>query len=131
MKIFSWFNLFGLVLCIGGEALRKIAMLTAGSNFDHLIRTHREDKHQLVTSGIYAVFRHPSYVGWFYWSIGTQIVLCNPLCIIAYTFASWRFFHERVYEEEITLLHFFGNQYVLYKKKVPTGLPFIRGYSPS
>ena len=111
--------------------MRKIAMLTAGSNFDHLIRTHREDKHQLVTSGIYAVFRHPSYVGWFYWSIGTQIVLCNPLCIIAYTFASWRFFHERVYEEEITLLHFFGNQYVLYKKKVPTGLPFIRGYSPS
>nr|CAG4642765.1 EOG090X0CFU [Evadne anonyx] len=129
MKRFSWFSFLGLVLCIGGEALRKIAMLTAGSNFDHLIRTQREEKHQLVTSGIYRFFRHPSYVGWFYWSIGTQIILCNPFCIIAYTLASWKFFHERVYEEEITLLQFFGDQYVAYQKKVSTGLPFIRGYS--
>jgi len=129
MKGFGWFSLLGLVLCIGGEALRKIAMLTAGSNFDHLIRTHREDKHKLVTSGIYGVFRHPSYVGWFYWSIGTQIILCNPLCIVAYALASWRFFYERVYEEEITLLNFFGDQYVSYQKKVSTGLPFIRGYT--
>ena len=129
MKGFGWFSLLGLVLCIGGEALRKIAMLTAGSNFDHLIRTHREDKHKLVTSGIYGVFRHPSYVGWFYWSIGTQIILCNPLCIVAYALTSWRFFNERVYEEEITLLNFFGDQYVSYQKKVSTGLPFIRGYT--
>jgi len=131
MKEFGWFNLFGLILCIGGEAVRKIAMLTAGSNFDHLIRTQREEKHQLVTSGIYSIFRHPSYVGWFYWSVGTQIILWNPFCIVAYAMASWRFFSERVYEEEITLLHFFGDQYVSYQKKVSTGLPFIRGYSLS
>jgi len=128
MKGFNWFSQLGLVLCIGGESLRKIAMLTAGSNFDHLIRTHREDKHQLVTSGIYSLCRHPSYVGWFYWSIGTQIILCNPFCIVAYTVASWKFFHQRVYEEEITLLSFFDDQYISYQKKVPTGLPFIHGY---
>ena len=33
----------------------------------------REDGHYLVKSGVYAWFRHPSYVGWFYWSIATQV----------------------------------------------------------
>lgn len=23
--------------------------------------------------------RHPSYMGWFWWSIGTQLLLCNPI----------------------------------------------------
>ena len=104
-------------------------MLTAFHNFDHLIRTRREEHHQLVTSGIYSLCRHPSYVGWFYWSIGTQIILCNPLCAVAYAITSWKFFSERVFEEEMTLLHFFGREYVDYQSKVPTGLPLIHGYS--
>ena len=29
--------------------------------------------HLLITTGIYAHMRHPSYVGWFYWSVGTQV----------------------------------------------------------
>ena len=103
-------------------------MLTAGSNFDHLIRVRKEEKHQLVTSGVYRLCRHPSYVGWFYWSVGTQLVLCNPFCTLAYAAASWRFFYERIYEEEITLLYFFGEDYKRYQSEVPTGLPFIHGY---
>ena len=40
--------------------------------------TKRED-HRLVTDGVYAWFRPPSYVGWLYWSVGTQLILCNPV----------------------------------------------------
>jgi protein-S-isoprenylcysteine O-methyltransferase Ste14 len=29
--------------------------------------------HQLITSGVFSLMRHPSYVGWFYWSVGTQV----------------------------------------------------------
>lgn len=123
-----WVSCIGLFMCLGGEGLRKLAMLTASSNFDHLIRTRREEKHTLVTYGIYGLCRHPSYVGWFYWSIGTQIILCNPLCCIAYTLVSWRFFYERIFEEEMTLLHFFGHEYSAYQSHVKTGLPFIEGY---
>ena len=42
--------------------------------------------------------------------------------------ASWMFFKSRVYEEEITLLAFFGDQYEKYQLKVGTGLPLIKGY---
>ncbi|XP_022668755.1 protein-S-isoprenylcysteine O-methyltransferase-like isoform X5 [Varroa destructor] len=118
----------GLVLCAMGEALRKCAMLTAGSNFHHLVRVKREENHQLVTSGVYSICRHPSYAGWFLWSVGTQLLLANPFCLIAYTMFTWMFFRERVEEEEITLLEFFGEEYAAYQKRVATGLPFIKGF---
>ncbi|KAH9495083.1 hypothetical protein Btru_018117 [Bulinus truncatus] len=128
MKQQKWISLFGLLLTIGGEVLRKASMFTARTNFNHHIQHTKQDGHILVTRGVYALFRHPSYVGWFAWSIGTQIMLCNPICLIGYTIVSWRFFNERIAEEEIYLLNFFGEDYLDYQKRVPTGIPFIRGY---
>ncbi|KAL0102150.1 hypothetical protein PUN28_018584 [Cardiocondyla obscurior] len=128
MKMPSVVSYFGLILCISGEVLRKLAMCTAKHNFNHVVQRHKSDKHELVTHGVYNFCRHPSYVGWFYWSIGTQLILQNPLCFVAYTFTSWNFFRDRVRIEEITLLNFFGEDYVEYQKKVGTGLPFISGY---
>lgn len=123
-----WISGIGLVLCIGGEIVRKGAMFTAGTNFNHIIQSHREEGHVLVSHGLYSLCRHPSYVGWFWWSVGTQVILCNPLCTLGYAVASWRFFRQRVVEEEITLLNFFGEDYVAYQRRVPTGLPFIKGF---
>ncbi|KPP73382.1 protein-S-isoprenylcysteine O-methyltransferase-like [Scleropages formosus] len=128
MKQCSCLSLVGLIMVLCGECLRKSAMLTAGSNFNHIVQNEKAQSHVLVTAGVYSCFRHPSYVGWFYWSIGTQVVLCNPVCLLAYTVASWRFFRERVEEEEISLILFFGEDYLDYKRRVPTGLPFIPGF---
>lgn len=72
--------------------------------------------------------RHPSYAGWFWWSIGTQIILANPICVILYAIVSWRFFYERILVEEITLVNFFLEKYVEYQQRVPTGVPFVRGF---
>ncbi|XP_039292566.1 protein-S-isoprenylcysteine O-methyltransferase [Nilaparvata lugens] len=128
MKTFRYVSLFGLLMCLFGEGLRKLAMLTAKKNFNHIVQDEHKEGHSLVTTGVYSLFRHPSYVGWFYWSIGTQLILLNPFCIVAYTLASWKFFHDRVTIEEVTLLSFFGEAYIDYQKSVPTGLPFINGY---
>ncbi|XP_017876011.1 protein-S-isoprenylcysteine O-methyltransferase [Ceratina calcarata] len=119
---------FGLVLCVCGELLRKLAMFTAKQNFSHIVQDEKLDGHELVTHGVYRVCRHPSYVGWFYWSIGTQLILQNPLCLLAYIAAAWKFIRDRIYFEETTLLNFFGQDYVDYQKKVGTGMPFISGY---
>lgn len=128
IKSFWYITYVGIVVCIMGDVVRKLAMLTASTNFNHIVQTKKRDDHQLVTWGVYRFFRHPSYVGWFWWSIGTQIILLNPICIIVYAISSWRFFNDRIYFEELTLINFFGSQYLSYMTKVATGLPFIKGY---
>lgn len=73
LKQLSWLSFAGLLMVLCGEGLRKAAMLTAGSNFNHIVQNEKAQSHVLVTDGVYSYFRHPSYVGWFYWSIGTQV----------------------------------------------------------
>ena len=65
----------GLLVCLVGEIIRKLAMLHAGRNFNHLVQSHKSREHKLVTTGIYAWSRHPSYLGWFLWSVGTQVII--------------------------------------------------------
>jgi protein-S-isoprenylcysteine O-methyltransferase len=118
----------GIVICLGGEILRKMAMFHAGRSFSHIVQSTKKADHKLVTDGVFSLMRHPSYVGWFFWSVGTQVVLCNPLCFLAYTYVSWAFFQERIFVEEYTLLTFFGDDYAQYQKTVPVGIPLIKGY---
>ncbi len=123
-------SISGIALCTMGEIIRKTAMAQAGTNFNHVVQSDRDPDHKLVTSGLFGLMRHPSYAGWFMWSVGTQVVLKNPFCFVAYGLASWRFFNERIEYEEWTLLNFFGSDYVNYKKRVPfSGVPFVTGYT--
>jgi protein-S-isoprenylcysteine O-methyltransferase len=78
-----------------------------------------------------SVLRHPAYFGWFYWSIGTQLLLCNPICIIAYTGASWSFFNARIPHEENLLLKFYPAGYPEYLRRTYIGIPFITSKAPA
>lgn len=123
-----YIHIMGIILCVSGEFIRKLAIYTASTNFNHIVQLERREDHKLVTSGVYSVFRHPSYVGWYLYSVGTQLVLVNPLCIIGYALASWQFFNSRIYTEEEALVDFFGREYVAYQARVKIWIPFIRGY---
>lgn len=41
-------------------------------------------------------FRHPSYAGFFYWALGTQLVLQNPISFTIYSILLRRFFFYRI-----------------------------------
>ena len=56
-----------------------------------------------------------------------QVLLCNPICAVSYSVASWMFFNDRIHDEEEHLMYFFGQDYVDYKRKVPSGIPLITG----
>lgn len=100
-------SFIGFVMVLVGHAFRVAALFTAGSNFNHRIQFYKEDKHELVTTGVYSWSRHPSYFGWFMWSAGTQIMLLNPLSIILFIGTSWYFFRQRIDIEEELLIEFF------------------------
>ena len=117
----------GAVLAILGESLRKAAILTAKSSFTQVIQTYRRPQHVLVTSGVYRHFRHPGYLGWMLWCLGTQILLQNPLCFLVFAAWSWRFFAERIPYEEELLLEMFGAEYRDYASRTRLWIPLIEG----
>nr|KYP51104.1 Protein-S-isoprenylcysteine O-methyltransferase B [Cajanus cajan] len=116
----------GLALVVIGEIIRKMGILTAGKAFTHLIKIYHEDHHQLITHGIYRYIRHPGYCGFLIWSIGTQIMLCNPISTFAFAAVVWRFFAQRIPYEEYFLRQFFGAQYEEYAQRVGSGVPFVK-----
>ena len=99
-----------------------------------------------LTLFVASTLRHPAYFGFFWWSVGTQLLLCNPLCVVAYAAASWHFFSGRIrcvqrfrlgltakggdfwravrYEEGL-LRQFFGARYVEYCSRTTVGIPFL------
>lgn len=125
LKELWWLSNLGLAMVIIGEIIRKAGIITAGQAFTHLIRTHHEEHHRLITNGVYRFMRHPGYCGFLIWSVGTQIMLCNPISTIAFVVVVWRFFAQRIPYEEYFLRQFFGLQYVEYAQRVPSGVPFV------
>lgn len=78
----------------------------------------REDKTQLVTTGIYSISRNPAFLGFDMMYIG---ILCSffnwYLCIV--TLLALLFFHLQIVNvEEDFLMETFGEEYIQYKKKV-------------
>lgn len=103
----------GVVVVFLGQFLRSAAMIKAASNFSHTVAFRKRMGHQLVTDGIYALVtsftplysvsdatcrwsRHPSYAGFFYWALGTQLVLQNPLSFCVFCVLLMRFFSPRI-----------------------------------
>ncbi|XP_027359002.1 protein-S-isoprenylcysteine O-methyltransferase B-like [Abrus precatorius] len=116
----------GLTLVVIGEIIRKVAIITAGKSFTHLIRIYYDENHQLITHGIYRFVRHPGYSGFLIWSVGTQIMLCNPISTIAFAVVVWHFFAKRIPYEEFFLRQFFGADYNEYAQRVVSGVPFVK-----
>ncbi|MCJ1398305.1 hypothetical protein MMC11_001502 [Xylographa trunciseda] len=89
----------GLALLVMGQAIRSAAMVQAGTNFNHTVQFTRKAGHDLVTNGVFAYFRHPSYFGFFWWGLATQMVLGNVLSLLVYAIVLWLFFRARIESE--------------------------------
>ncbi|KAH7076179.1 prenyl cysteine carboxyl methyltransferas-like protein Ste14 [Paraphoma chrysanthemicola] len=115
----------GIVLVVVGQGVRSTAMVQAGTNFNHNVQSKKNAGHELVTSGLYTYFRHPSYFGFFWWGVGTQLVLGNTVCFVGYVGVLWYFFSRRIAHEEEHLVEFFGAEYKAYRARTKVWIPFI------
>ncbi|EFP92536.2 uncharacterized protein PGTG_18534 [Puccinia graminis f. sp. tritici CRL 75-36-700-3] len=121
-------RLGGLLVTMVGQGIRTMAMITAARSFNHRVSTDpkKQEDHRLVTHGVYRLLRHPSYFGFFWWSIGIQLFLANPCSLVLFSFVLWSFFKARIQNEELHLIKFFGKAYVDYRSTTSTYIPFIR-----
>ena len=118
-------TILGIVMVIASQIMRSCAMMKCGESFNHYIQTLKKENHVLVTDGIYRWFRHPSYTGFYYWSIGTQLVLHNRVSGLLFAVAGWKFFSQRIPYEERSLIRLFGDQYYDYVRRSYICIPFI------
>lgn len=117
----------GLCLCIMGLVIRVVGMWTTRSNFTHKVAEHKRADHALVTTGIYSLLRHPAYFGWYWWTVGSQMLLANPICVIGFAVVSSLFFRQRIPFEESKLVDFFGNPYRDFMCRTLIGIPGVPG----
>lgn len=138
----------GLVFCIGAQLVRTLAAVQlhhrAGGSLGALIDKHHgkhnKDRHgggggrggeqvpggaaRRTTTGIYGVMRHPAYFGFFWWAVGTQMVLGNFFSLLAAVLVGWSTFAGRVKSDDESLGRSLGKPYLDYKRRVGTMMPF-------
>lgn len=129
-KRFEWSAFFPLWLkIVGGIFLIPSAILFLRSYMDNpylsgLVRIQKERKHQVVTTGVYSIVRHPMYLGATFLFVGAPLLM-NSLFGLALGIMLVLLLVARSAGEENMLLEELED-YEGYKKKVKFRLiPFI------
>ena len=122
--VWLWAQLLGTFLIAFGIIIRSMAMITAATSFSHDIKEKLGNGHKLVKEGVYSFCRHPSYLGFFAFAVGGQVILGNFISTILFVFVLQKFFRERIAVEEQILLKQYPEEYTEYKMKTWSGIPF-------
>jgi len=112
----------GVVLCIAGLAFCIWARFTLGRNWSGIVTL--KGGHELITSGPYALVRHPIYTGLLTMFVATVIVLGHIGAIIAMPLVFAGIWIKLGHEEKLMLLKF-PEQYAAYQRRVKRLIPFI------
>ncbi|HEY7247218.1 MAG TPA: isoprenylcysteine carboxylmethyltransferase family protein [Xanthobacteraceae bacterium] len=109
----------GVVLFAAGGALRMWPVFVLGHRFSGLVAI--QPGHELVTTGIYGVIRHPSYLGLLIGSLGWALAF-RSLAGVLLTAGLLGPLLARMRAEENLLHSHFGRQYDVYCARTPSRL---------
>ena len=112
----------GVVLCVAGLAFCIWARFTLGRNWSGVVTL--KGGHELITSGPYALVRHPIYTGLLTMFVATVMVLGHVAGIIAAPLVFVSFWIKLRYEEKV-MLEKFPDEYATYQRRVKRLIPFI------
>jgi protein-S-isoprenylcysteine O-methyltransferase Ste14 len=101
----------GLLLFVAGGALRLWPVFVLGRRFSGLVAI--QPGHTLVTSGVYAVIRHPSYLGLLVTALGWALVFRSAAGVVL-TALQLVPLVARIRAEERLLRSQFGREYDAY-----------------
>ncbi|HEY6604240.1 MAG TPA: isoprenylcysteine carboxylmethyltransferase family protein [Xanthobacteraceae bacterium] len=112
----------GVVLFAAGSALRIWPVFVLGRRFSGLVAI--QPGHTLVTSGIYGVIRHPSYLGLLVGSLGWALAFRSALGVLL-TALLIPPLVARIGAEERLLRMQFGDEYDAYRSRTSRLIPGI------
>ena len=110
----------GAILALTGGLLSAWAKHTLGGLFSVHLGVQRE--HRLITSGPYAIVRHPMYLGIIDYIFGSALVWNDAgLLVLAGGFIVFFLFQIRY--EEAVFARWFGADYERYREEIPALVP--------
>jgi protein-S-isoprenylcysteine O-methyltransferase Ste14 len=113
----------GLVMIILGSLLRRHCQRVLGSSFTGDVRA---DPHQrIVTTGAYALLRHPSYSAGILMNMGTGLALGSWASTALLALAAFAAYRYRIAVEERALLRVIGEPYRDFMTTRRRLIPFI------
>jgi len=113
----------GLAFITVGLLIRWWAVFTLRKYFTSNVAILPD--HQLITSGIYGVLRHPAYAGSLLSFLGLGMVFSNWLSTIIIFIPIFLAFRYRIQVEETTLQEAFGEAYSSYSRKTRKLIPGV------
>jgi len=119
----AWWSPIGLALTAAGLLFTVWARVHLGQNWSGIV-TIKQD-HELITTGPYALVRHPIYTGLLLAFLGSALAVGGAfrgaLVMALVLFALVR----KLRIEERGMRQRFGEAYAVYAKNVPALIPFI------
>ena len=112
----------GVALFAAGGALRLWPVFVLGRRFSGLVAIQPE--HALVTTGIYGVLRHPSYLGALVFSLGWSLAFRSGVGVLLTALLIPPLL-ARIRAEETLLLAHFGAEYDAYRSRSWRLLPGV------
>ena len=112
----------GLVLALGGVAIRQYAIAKLGRFFS--IRVKTQAGQTVVDTGLYRLIRHPSYAGTLLTVLGVLLCATNWVSLACFVLALPGFAY-RIRVEEAALTNALGQPYRDYMRRTKRLVPFV------
>ncbi|MBS3649835.1 isoprenylcysteine carboxylmethyltransferase family protein [Pseudaminobacter sp. 19-2017] len=118
-----WAVVLGAAIVVAGLWTFRRSHKELGRNWS--ITLEIRDEHRLISSGPYALVRHPMYTSFFLIALGQLFLLPNwfagPIGLVGFAVL----FFVRVAKEERMMLETFGPQYTTYMGRTKRLIPYI------
>lgn len=116
------FDVTGLVIGLAGLSLCLYAQKKMGTSWR--VGIDEQSATSLVTTGLYAYIRNPTYVGLFFFNLGLWIIWPTwAMFLLNLLFVLFLEVQVRCEEDFLTAAH--GEEYLMYKRQTKRYIPFI------
>ena len=112
----------GVLLYTAGGVLRLAPVFVLGRRFSGLVAI--QPGHRLVTTGLYGIIRHPSYLGLFVLTLGWGLAFRSGVGVIIAVMMLIVLF-ARIEAEERLLSETFGPEYEAYRARTWRLVPYV------
>ena len=113
----------GILLTLGGLLIRFAARQALGKSYSVHVETSQ--KHELVTSGIFSIIRHPAYLGLLCLFLGIPLSMGSWGGLLIAGLGGIPAIIYRIGQEEKFLVEWFGDAYKTYQQNTWRLIPYL------